>query len=392
MKFRASRISKSSLLVLFAGAQAAYACNSVETGGSTGANGSTTATTSTGGPTSATTSTTSTTSTTGAGGAGGAGDCAFVLAGSTKTQIANGNGELACDAAHYAGTVTYTCENGTFTAAGACACAVGYSGATCQTPGAGNSEANSFIVAAGIADATQSAAIDTLVTGLKTDDLWTKLKAAYPFVGGTQQSHKFNLKDPRDLDVAFRLVFSGGITHDANGITGNGADGWANTFIVPSVELATSGSAIGVYSRSPNNGQSTEIGVSSNSNLPILGLTTRNVNGDTFFDGYDYDTHRLVVSNPDGNGLYVGSIENATSQRLFKNNSEIGVVTAPQTLGPPDTYAIAVLARNDAGNLVNFSTRNLAFAFVSDGLSVANVANLYARVQAFQTSLSRSVM
>ncbi len=150
----------------------------MDTGGATGANGSTTAKTSTGGPTSTTTSTTGST------GAGGAGDCAFVLAGSTKTQTANGNGELACDAAHYAGTVAYTCENGTFTAADACACAVGYSGATCQTPGASNSEAKSFIVAAGIADATQSAAIDTLVTGLKTDDLWTKRKAVYPFVGG----------------------------------------------------------------------------------------------------------------------------------------------------------------------------------------------------------------
>jgi hypothetical protein len=328
-----------------------------------------------------------------AGGAGatGAGACSFTVTGSVQTQVGNGAGTLACDAAHYAGTVSYTCANGVFNASGNCSCAAGYAGATCQTPSASDSDANAFIAAAAITDATQSTALDTLVTGLKTDGLWTKMKAVYPFVGGTQQSHKFNLKDPRDLDVAFRLVFSGGVTHDANGITGNGADGWADTFIVPSVELATSGSAIGVYSRSPNNGQSTEIGASSSSFSPILGLTTRNVNGDTFFDGYDYGTHRLVAANSDGNGLYVGSVEDATTQRLFRNDTQVGLVTAAQVQGPPHTYAIAILARNDAGSPANFSTRNLAFAFVSDGLGVANVANLYARVQAFQTSLSRSV-
>ena len=32
------------------------------------------------------------------------------------------------------------------------------------------------------------------------------MKAIYPFVGGTATTHKFNLKDPADINAAFRLV------------------------------------------------------------------------------------------------------------------------------------------------------------------------------------------
>ena len=70
-------------------------------------------------------------------------------------------------------------------------------------------DAQAFITAAAITDPTQQAAINTLVVDLKGYSIWTKMKALYPFVGGTASAHKFNLKDPRDLDSAFRLVFSG---------------------------------------------------------------------------------------------------------------------------------------------------------------------------------------
>jgi hypothetical protein len=90
-----------------------------------------------------------------------------------------------------------------------------------------DSDAQAFITAAGITDPTQQTAINTLVVGLKADSLWTSMYAIYPFVGGTASSHKWTLKDPRDLDVANRLLFNGGITHSSNGMLFNGTNGWA---------------------------------------------------------------------------------------------------------------------------------------------------------------------
>jgi len=92
-------------------------------------------------------------------------------------------------------------------------------------------DAQAFITAAGITDATQQAAINTFVVSWKAANLWTKTKAIYPNVGGSATSHKFNLKDPRDLDAAYRVVFNGGWTHSAAGAVSNGTNAYADTFI-----------------------------------------------------------------------------------------------------------------------------------------------------------------
>ena len=78
-----------------------------------------------------------------------------------------------------------------------------------------DTSANAFLTAAGITDTAQKAAVNTLVKDLKRFNLWSKIKAFYPFVGGTANSHKFNLIDPRDLNEAYRLSFSGGWTHSS---------------------------------------------------------------------------------------------------------------------------------------------------------------------------------
>ena len=101
-----------------------------------------------------------------------------------------------------------------------------------------NPDAQAFITAAGITDPTQISAINSLVNGLQADGIWTKMKAIYPFVGGTATTHKYNLKDPRDLDAAFRLVFNGGWTHSSTGATPNGTNGYADTKLVPSSVLS----------------------------------------------------------------------------------------------------------------------------------------------------------
>ena len=92
-----------------------------------------------------------------------------------------------------------------------------------------DADAQAFITAAVITDVTQQNAINTLVVDLKGYSIWTKFSAIYPIVGGTAAQHKFNLKNPLDTDAAFRLVFSGGWTHSANGALPNGTNGYADT-------------------------------------------------------------------------------------------------------------------------------------------------------------------
>jgi len=52
-------------------------------------------------------------------------------------------------------------------------------------------------------------AVDTFVKGLKSNTILTKMKAIYPFIGGTAATHKWNLINPQDTDAAYRLTFFG---------------------------------------------------------------------------------------------------------------------------------------------------------------------------------------
>ena len=116
-----------------------------------------------------------------------------------------------------------------------------------QVVNAVDADAQAFIAAAGITNLTQASAVNTLVNDLKTYGLWTKMKALYPMVGGTATSHKFNLKDPRDLDAAFRLTFSGGWTHSSTGALPNGTTGYAETYFNPTTGYSVNNSKYPKY-------------------------------------------------------------------------------------------------------------------------------------------------
>jgi PKD repeat protein len=93
-------------------------------------------------------------------------------------------------------------------------------------------DAAAFLNATGITDNTITSAIDQLVVDLKDAGIWSRIDAAYPFVGGTASTCKYNLKDPRDLNAAFRLDFNGSWTIGASGAAPTSADSsnYADTF------------------------------------------------------------------------------------------------------------------------------------------------------------------
>ena len=254
-----------------------------------------------------------------------------------------------------------------------------------------DADAQAFITAASITDPTQQTAINNLVTGLKTDGIWTKMKALYPFVGGTASAHKFNLKDPRDLDAAFRLVFNGGWTHSSTGAKPNGTNGYADSKLVPSTALSFNNTHISVYSRTNSTTGGTWHGVSNNF-LPIFAIQLRDASNLMYFDGYDFGTHRISASDTSSLGHYIGSINSSTNQEFYKNGVSKVVQSAAQTQTSLPSYSIYFSTRNDSGTPNSYySERELAFASIGDGLTDTEAANFYTRVQAFNTTLNRQV-
>jgi hypothetical protein len=241
-------------------------------------------------------------------------------------------------------------------------------------------DAQAFITAAAITNPTQQTAINTLVVSLKANGLWTKMKALYPFVGGSAASHKYNLKDPRDLNAAYRLVFSGGWTHSSTGALPNGTNAFADTFLNNNV-LAQNNNHISGYSRTNSNTASTII-ASWNSGFGTS-IYPRQFNA--FYFNNNSPTQSNVL-NTDSRGFFLNTRRNATQILSQKNTTQNTILNASTT---HITTSFKISRTGDFNG--EYSNRELALISIGDGLSDTEATNLYTSIQSFQTTLGRQV-
>lgn len=246
-----------------------------------------------------------------------------------------------------------------------------------------DADAQAFLNAAVITDTTQASAINTLVIGLKTDGLWTKMKAIYPFVGGTSTTHSYNLKNTSQ----YQLTFNGGWTHSSTGALPNGTNAYANTGFNASTQLTTTSGNIGVYLRNDvGAGNTVDFGASISGNKIYL---VPDYNGSAAYASYASEIYYAKATTT---GLYsLGRLSTQDSNvKIIRNGSTILYNDNPAGMPLPNG-SLYLGAYNNEGTASNFAAREQALAYMSDGLTNAEIANLYSRVQAFQTTLSRNV-
>ena len=248
-------------------------------------------------------------------------------------------------------------------------------------------DAQAFITAAAITNPTQITAINTLVVSLKANGIWTKMSAIYPFVGGTASSHKFNLKNPLDTNAAFRLVFSGGGTHSANGYLPNALNAFANTFLIPSTSLSLNSIHISFYSRTTSTGAFCDIGASNTGNNPGVWILN-NLGGTSYINSNSASAVATTIYGGNTNGFFVN---NRTIPTAFKFNRNASINSITQTTTSLTSVAINIGALASGVGQAYYSNRQCAFASIGDGLTDTESTNLYTAVQTFQTTLGRQV-
>ena len=250
-----------------------------------------------------------------------------------------------------------------------------------------DADAQAFITAATITDSTQQSAINVLVTSLKSANIWNKMKAIYPFVGGTATTHKWNLKDPRDLDEAFRLVFNGGWTHNSGGALPNGTTGYATTYYNPSSNFTL---FLGYYSVTNGNTGTDQIDMGSTDLIKWTWLSAWYKTG---------VYNNILATNSRATPLLNGGVQTdsrgwywinkvGTTSKLGKNTN---ILTSDTDNVNPGSRRIAIGALGTPTGANYYSNRATAFSVIAEGLSDADTSNLYTLIQTFQTTLGRQV-
>lgn len=238
--------------------------------------------------------------------------------------------------------------------------------------------------------ATETQYVDTFVKGLKSDGLWTKMIAVYPFMGASATNHKWNLKEPANADGAYRINFSGGWTHSATGAKPNGSTGYAETNMLQSTTSQNSAS-LSYYSREDAYTNSIDMGCGNDATDFLMLELNRNAAGGVVSTIVNSNTRTgpLGVGDQGSKGFYVGSRTAANSQKLYKNGVAIQTSSAAST--GTTNYKIILSAYDGPSGIVAHSSKEVCFAHVGTGLDDTDVSNLNTRVQTLQTLLNRNV-
>jgi hypothetical protein len=246
-------------------------------------------------------------------------------------------------------------------------------------------DALAFIQASSIPNTSQKLAINKLVLDLKAYGIWGKMRAIYPMIGGSAFYHKWNLKDPRDLDAAFRLNFVGGWTHSSTGAKPNGTNAYANTYFSPSANLSAISTHLSYYSRTDVNLTEVEIGSQSVNAYTIIEARTANTSY------FLINTNTITgVSDTNSAAFYIGNRTGSFVTNGFRNNIKIFNSSSSASALPPNNIYIGAL-HNASATPQYYSTKECAFATIGDGLTDTEAANFYTAVQAFQVALGRSI-
>lgn len=241
-------------------------------------------------------------------------------------------------------------------------------------------DAQNFINATASLNQLQQNAIKQLVFDLKIFGIWNKCRAIYPFIGGNASTHKFNLKDPKDTNAAFRLTFNGGWTHSEKGALPNGTNGNAETYINDSTTLTLNNVHICIYLRT--NTASNTISIwNKQTGATQTALFPRFSNN--FYSRMNEGVSGPVVANTDSRGFYLGNRISSTQNRTFINKT-LYIQNVNSSGTGNTTFQLA-------GGSTFFDNRQIAFSSLGSSFTDVEAINFYNLIQKYQNLLNRAI-
>ncbi len=258
-----------------------------------------------------------------------------------------------------------------------------------------DADASSFSNRVGVALSTaQMGAVDYLVKALKGttiiySNLWSKTRVLYPMVGGTSNAHAMNLRS-----ASYPVIYtSSGITHDANGITGNGSSGYGNTQFTHNNAGAETNAHLVVYSRTttPTDSGRFISAVSTTGGTARMGLLRSGAN--LAADGPMNNSAPATLGSvsTDFRGFLSMSRPNRDpNEILWTTRSASFTNSTAFTKSVVVPYALLSRAFEGFSN-DNFSSANLALVSIGDGLTTQELQAFRAIVNNYQQILGRNV-
>lgn len=248
-------------------------------------------------------------------------------------------------------------------------------------------DAQAFIDAIQVLNTLEQEAVNDLFVYWKAQNIFTKLIAVYPFMGGTSVTAKWNMVNPADTDAAFRLVYTGSPTFNSNGISLNGTTQYANTFITPTTHLTQNSTTL-YFSKRNDSNAGVEVGSEAPASSGHL-LAARQI-GNYYNIMYDFPGGTQTAASASAIGRWGGTRTSNIVQKTFKDNVQLGATNTTPSAGWSNlNYTLLIGASNQSGTPGNLCQSELDMVVIADGLSDSEYSALDNSIVTFKAAIGR---
>jgi len=223
------------------------------------------------------------------------------------------------------------------------------------------------------------------IDSLTLNGVWAQIDEMWIYANNTQANSLLGVKGYKNSAAVNTPTFT-----SYRGFAGNGSTSYINTNYNPSsdkVSLTANSMSIGAYSRT--NTQSNKaimgnLGASPNRYMYIYPWTNTG-----FFLYPMNQTSDNSVASTTSLGFYAANRSDASSIQAYRNGTQAG--TASVAASTINNVALYVCAINQNGTAAEFSTRQIAFAYVGASLTAQQQLNLYNCLQRLMTKIGANV-
>lgn len=247
------------------------------------------------------------------------------------------------------------------------------------TPVSYEAEAKKFFDSTGISDSLEKGAINTMVKQLKDSSLWTQFAAIYPMIGGTAATTKWNLKDPRNADDAYRLTFLGSPVYAKSGVLFPTTSDYADSHLTDSAVGSYDNAAISYYSTTQNTVDGYDMGCADDVTYFNEFTIYNSADASNWFGYYGFAPKPASTI-----GLFMLS-STANDVKRYEN----GVATNSRGSAPTPGYTNYPILIGTVHNAGSGGQRECSFASIGKGLSDAQALTFYNIVMKYIKALSR---
>ena len=253
----------------------------------------------------------------------------------------------------------------------------------------GCAEATTFLARTSGLSGTETSAYTTMICGMVTDGVWTKLDAFYIFATNTTTTANHNL-----ISTSFGLTqVVGALTFTADrgytGIAGRALD--TNLVLTAATKYTLNSAASGGYvlTNRTANGAAVLFGVTDATRYDFM--RTHNASGNAEFD-VNSATFSAAASTTSQGSWFANrsAASGAGALTLYRNGSSFSATSVAST-GVPTTQTIWISALNNNGVLNSSGTDEIAAFWVGGGFNATDVANFSSRVNTYMAALGVNV-